>query len=81
MDNQELALIKSSTSKIKTSGSLAVIDALLSEQVTTVFGYPGGAIMGDGGAQMNIQELGTIMQFQPNVKILILNNHFLGITI
>jgi acetolactate synthase-1/2/3 large subunit len=45
MDNQELALIKSSTSKIKTSGSLAVIDALLSEQVTTVFGYPGGAIM------------------------------------
>jgi acetolactate synthase-1/2/3 large subunit len=27
---------------------------------------------------MNIQELGTIMQFQPNVKILILNNSFLG---
>ena len=27
------------------SGSLAVIDALLSEEVTTVFGYPGGAIM------------------------------------
>jgi len=36
------------------------------------------AIMGDGGAQMNLQELGTIMQFQPNVKILILNNSFLG---
>ena len=34
--------------------------------------------MGDGGAQMNIQELGTIMQYQPNVKILILNNSFLG---
>ena len=28
------------------------------------------AIMGDGGTQMNIQELGTIMQFKPNVKIL-----------
>jgi Thiamine pyrophosphate enzyme, N-terminal TPP binding domain len=28
-----------------TSGSLAVIDALLSEKVTTIFGYPGGAIM------------------------------------
>ena len=27
---------------------------------------------------MNIQELGTIMQFQPNVKIIILNNNFLG---
>jgi acetolactate synthase-1/2/3 large subunit len=36
------------------------------------------AIMGDGGAQMNIQEFGTIMQFNPNVKILILNNRFLG---
>ena len=34
--------------------------------------------MGDGGAQMNIQELGTIMQFKPNVKIIILNNCFLG---
>jgi acetolactate synthase-1/2/3 large subunit len=27
---------------------------------------------------MNIQELGTIMQFKPNVKIVILNNQFLG---
>ena len=30
---------------ISTTGSLAVIDALLSESVTTIFGYPGGAIM------------------------------------
>lgn len=36
------------------------------------------AIMGDGGAQMNIQELGTVMQYQPNIKIIILNNCFLG---
>ncbi len=36
------------------------------------------AIMGDGGAQMNIQELGTIMQYKPNVKLIILNNSFLG---
>jgi len=35
-------------------------------------------VMGDGGAQMNIQELGTILQYQPNVKIVILNNSFLG---
>ena len=32
-------------SVVKTSGSLAVIDALLSEKVATIFGYPGGAIM------------------------------------
>ena len=36
------------------------------------------AIIGDGGFQMTIQELGTIMQFRPHVKILILNNEVLG---
>ena len=36
------------------------------------------AIIGDGGFQMTLQELGTIMQFKPKVKILILNNNFLG---
>jgi len=36
------------------------------------------AIIGDGGYQMTIQELGTIMQFKIPVKIMILNNHFLG---
>lgn len=36
------------------------------------------AIIGDGGFQMTIQELGTIFQNNINVKILILNNHFLG---
>ncbi|MBS1626276.1 MAG: biosynthetic-type acetolactate synthase large subunit [Bacteroidetes bacterium] len=36
------------------------------------------AIIGDGGIQMTIQELGTIMQFNIDVKILILNNQFLG---
>lgn len=36
------------------------------------------AVMGDGGAQMNIQELGTVMQYHPNIKIMILNNCFLG---
>ena len=36
------------------------------------------AIIGDGGVQMTIQELGTIMQREVNVKILILNNRFLG---
>jgi len=36
------------------------------------------AVIGDGGFQMTIQELGTIFQNQIGVKILILNNHFLG---
>ena len=37
------------------------------------------AIMGDGGSQMNIQELGTIMQEKLPVKIIILNNNHLGL--
>jgi acetolactate synthase-1/2/3 large subunit len=36
------------------------------------------AVIGDGGVQMTIQELGTIMQNNIDVKILILNNRFLG---
>ncbi|MEO6723325.1 MAG: biosynthetic-type acetolactate synthase large subunit [Ferruginibacter sp.] len=36
------------------------------------------AVIGDGGVQMTIQELGTIMQTGVDVKILILNNQFLG---
>jgi acetolactate synthase-1/2/3 large subunit len=36
------------------------------------------AVIGDGGFQMTLQELGTIMQFGADVKIIILNNNFLG---
>ncbi len=36
------------------------------------------SVSGDGGFQMNIQELGTIAQEQLNLKILVLNNQFLG---
>ncbi|WP_159021783.1 biosynthetic-type acetolactate synthase large subunit [Formosa sp. L2A11] len=36
------------------------------------------AVIGDGGFQMNIQELGTIFQQKVPVKIVILNNEFLG---
>ena len=36
------------------------------------------AVIGDGGFQMTIQELGTIKQSNLAVKILILNNNFLG---
>src|SRR5690606_1193158 len=36
------------------------------------------AVIGDGGFQMTLQELGTIMQNNIGVKIIILNNGFLG---
>ena len=64
-----------------TSGGLGTMGYALPAAIGAKFGAPERqviAIMGDGGAQMNIQELGTIMQFKPNVKILILNNRFLG---
>jgi len=64
-----------------TSGGLGTMGYALPAAIGAKFGAPERqvvAIMGDGGAQMNIQELGTIMQFKPNVKILILNNSFLG---
>lgn len=64
-----------------TSGGLGTMGYALPAAIGAKYAAPNRhviAIMGDGGAQMNIQELGTIMQFEPNVKILILNNHFLG---
>jgi acetolactate synthase-1/2/3 large subunit len=36
------------------------------------------AVIGDGGYQMTVQELGTIMQYKVPVKIMVLNNNFLG---
>ena len=36
------------------------------------------AVIGDGGYQMTVQELGTIMQYRIPVKIMVLNNNFLG---
>jgi len=36
------------------------------------------AVIGDGGYQMTIQELGTILQYKIPVKILVLNNSYLG---
>ena len=64
-----------------TSGGLGTMGFALPAAIGAKIGAPERqvvAIMGDGGAQMNLQELGTIMQFQPNVKILILNNSYLG---
>ncbi|WP_419868291.1 biosynthetic-type acetolactate synthase large subunit [Chryseobacterium sp. CT-SW4] len=64
-----------------TSGGLGTMGFCLPAAIGAAYvqqDRPVVAIMGDGGAQMNIQELGTLMQYKPDVKILILNNSFLG---
>lgn len=64
-----------------TSGGLGTMGFALPAAIGAAYGDPSRptiAIIGDGGFQMTLQELGTIMQFKPNVKILILNNNFLG---
>ena len=64
-----------------TSGGLGTMGYALPAAIGAKYGAPERtviAIIGDGGIQMTIQELGTIMQFKPNVKIIILNNKFLG---
>lgn len=74
------AKFKQSKSNI-TSGGLGTMGFALPAAIGAKFGAPDRtvvAIIGDGGIQMTIQELGTIMQTGVNVKILILNNRFLG---
>ncbi|MBY0534371.1 MAG: biosynthetic-type acetolactate synthase large subunit [Chitinophagaceae bacterium] len=64
-----------------TSGGLGTMGFALPAAIGAKFGAPDRtvvAVIGDGGFQMTLQELGTIMQFKPAVKILILNNCFLG---
>lgn len=64
-----------------TSGGLGTMGFCLPAAIGAAYGrtnHPVIAVMGDGGAQMNIQELGTLMQYQPDIKILILNNCYLG---
>jgi acetolactate synthase I/II/III large subunit len=64
-----------------TSGGLGTMGFGLPAAIGAKFGAPERtvvAVIGDGGFQMTIQELGTIMQSKVNVKIMILNNRFLG---
>jgi acetolactate synthase I/II/III large subunit len=64
-----------------TSGGLGTMGFGLPAAIGAKYGAPDRAvvaIIGDGGFQMTLQELGTIMQFKVDVKILILNNRFLG---
>ena len=64
-----------------TSGGLGTMGFGLPAAIGAKYGAPDRtvvAIIGDGGFQMTLQELGTIMQFGANVKIVIMNNRFLG---
>lgn len=64
-----------------TSGGLGTMGFALPAAIGAKFARPDQeviAVIGDGGFQMNIQELGTIMQEGLDIKILILNNNFLG---
>src|SRR5579862_387129 len=64
-----------------TSGGLGTMGFALPAAIGAKFGAPDRtvvAIIGDGGFQMTLQELGTIMQSNVDIKILILNNNFLG---
>ena len=64
-----------------TSGGLGTMGFALPAAIGAKMGAPKReviAIIGDGGYQMTIQELGTIFQNKLPVKILVLNNDFLG---
>ena len=64
-----------------TSGGLGTMGFALPAAIGAKLGAPEKeviAIIGDGGFQMTIQELGTILQCGAAVKIVILNNNFLG---
>ncbi len=71
---------KQSKSNI-TSGGLGTMGFCLPAALGAKLGAPEReviAVIGDGGFQMTIQELGTIFQTKAAVKIIILNNSFLG---
>ncbi|MFY0608428.1 MAG: biosynthetic-type acetolactate synthase large subunit [Cyclobacteriaceae bacterium] len=64
-----------------TSGGLGTMGFSLPAAMGAKMGQPDKtvvAVIGDGGFQMTIQELGTIFQSNIAVKILVLNNNFLG---
>lgn len=66
---------------IVTSGGLGTMGFGLPAAIGATFGRPDRTVcvfMGDGGLQMNLQELGTIMEQKAPVKIILLNNNYLG---
>ena len=66
---------------ICTSGGLGTMGYGMPAAIGATFGAPGRTVccfMGDGGFQMCIEELGTIMEQQSPVKMILLNNNYLG---
>lgn len=66
---------------IVTSGGLGTMGFGLPAAIGAKMGVPERTVVfytGDGGLQMTIQELGTIMEYGTDVKIVLLNNNFLG---
>lgn len=69
------------TRSVVTSGGLGTMGFGLPAAIGAKLGRPDRPVVlfvGDGGFQMNIQELGTIFQTKVPVKIVLLNNNFLG---
>lgn len=69
------------TRSVVTSGGLGTMGYGLPAAIGAKVGAPGRTVCfftGDGGLQMTIQELGTVMQENLPVKIIVLNNNFLG---
>ena len=66
---------------ICTSGGLGTMGYGMPAAIGATFGAPQRQVccfMGDGGFQMCIEELGTIMEQQAPVKMILMNNHYLG---
>ena len=66
---------------IITSGGMGTMGFGLPAAIGATFGAPNRPVclcIGDGGFQMTIEELGTIMEQRAPVKIILLNNHYLG---
>ena len=66
---------------IVTSGGLGTMGFGVPAAIGATFGRPDRTVcvfMGDGGLQMNLQELGTIMEQQAPVKMILMNNNYLG---
>jgi len=64
-----------------TSGGLGTMGFGLPAGIGAKYGAPDRTVcifVGDGGFQMSIQELGTILEYQVDVKIILLNNNYLG---
>lgn len=66
---------------VVTSGGMGTMGFCLPAAIGATFGRPDRtvcAFMGDGGLQMTMQELGTVMEQKAPVKIILMNNNYLG---